>query len=138
MTAHVQEPVPPIRQLDPEIPEQLATALDRMLAKEPDERYATPAEVADALAPFSIDCDLPGLLVRAEEAEAAAAEAPSPALPRQGASGGAESAPTPLPFWRRGKLLAAPIGLMLLSVGAGIALGIIITIHVSVHGISHA
>jgi len=125
MTAHVQESVPPIREFDPEIPEELATVLDRMLAKEPGERYATPAEVADALAPFSIDCDLPGLLVRAK----ATAEPPSPALPRQGAAGAAESPATPLPFWRRGRLLAAAIGLMLLSLSAGIALGIIITIH---------
>ena len=129
MTAHVQEPVPPIRQLDPAIPEQLAAALDRMLAKEPNGRFATPAEVAEALVPFCIDCDLPRLLVRAEEAEAAAAEPPSPALPRQTAPSAAESPLTPLPFWRRGRLLAAAIGLMLLSLGSGIALGIIITIH---------
>jgi uncharacterized protein (TIGR03067 family) len=133
MTAHVQEPVPPIRQLDPEIPENLAAVLDRMLAKEPDERFATPQEVAESLAPFSIDCDLPGLLVRGEEAEAAAAEPPGyplgAALPRQPAPGAVDTPATPLPFWRRKKLVAAAIALMLLSVGAGIALGIIITIH---------
>jgi uncharacterized protein (TIGR03067 family) len=129
MTAHVQEPVPPIREFDPEIPENLAAVLDRMLAKEPDERFATPQEVAEALKPFCIDCELPGLLVRAEEAKAAAAEVPSPALPCPGPAGAAESPPTPLPFWRRGRLLAAAIGLMLLSLGGGIALGIIITIH---------
>lgn len=133
MTAHVQEPVPPIRGLAPDVPDELATVLDRMLAKEPDARYATPGEVAEALAPFSTDCDLPGLLVRAEEAEAVAAEPPSPGtlwvLPRQPALGAAETPPTPLPFRRRGRLLAAAIGLMLLSLGGGIALGIIITIH---------
>jgi uncharacterized protein (TIGR03067 family) len=130
MTAHVREPVPPIREFDPEIPEELAAVLDRMLAKEPDERYATPQQVADALEPFCIECDLAGLLVRAEQAEAA--EPPGyplgAALPRDGSSAAPQSQPTPLPFWRRGKLVAAAVGLMLLSVGAGIALGIIITI----------
>jgi len=127
MTAHVQEPVPPIGESDADVPDELAAVLDRMLAKEPDERYATPQQVADALKPFCIECDLAGLLVRAEQAEAA--EPPSPALPRDGSSAAPQSQPTPLPFWRRGKLLAAALGLMLLSVGTGIALGIIITIY---------
>ncbi len=126
MTAHVQEPVPPIRELDPEIPEELAAVLDRMLAKEPDERFATPQQVADVLEPFCIECDLAGLVVRAA---AAAGEPPSPALPRDSSSAAPHSQPTPLPFWRRWRLLAAAVGLMLLSVGAGIPLGIIITIY---------
>ncbi len=130
MTAHVQEPVPPIGESGADVPDELAAVLDRMLAKEPDERFATPGEVAEALRPFCIECDLAGLLVRAEQAEAADAGAPPcPALPRDGSSAAPASQPTPLPFWRRGKLLAAALGLMLLSVGAGIALGIIITIY---------
>jgi uncharacterized protein (TIGR03067 family) len=125
MTAHVREPVPPIREYRAEIPEELAAVLDRMLAKDPDGRFAAPLEVVEALQPFCIGCDLPALLVRAEEA----AEPPSPALPRGVSSAAPAPQPTPLPFWRRGRLLAAAVGLMLLSLGGGIALGIIITIH---------
>jgi hypothetical protein len=50
LMAHIQEPVPPIRQRRPDVPEALAEVLDRMLGKSPADRYATPAEVADALA----------------------------------------------------------------------------------------
>ena len=52
MNAHVHQPAPPVRQIVPEVPEQLATVLDRMLAKEPAARFATPAEVAEAIATF--------------------------------------------------------------------------------------
>ncbi|MHC4180291.1 MAG: serine/threonine-protein kinase, partial [Planctomycetota bacterium] len=99
MTAHVREPVPPIGEFDAQVPDELAAVLDRMLAKEPDERYATPGDVAEALRPFCIECDLAGLLVQAKQAEAA--EPPSSAVLRDGSSAAPESQPTPLPFWRR-------------------------------------
>ena len=53
MNAHVQQPVPPIRNVVSDVPEELAAILERMLAKDPGERFATPAEVATALEPFS-------------------------------------------------------------------------------------
>ena len=40
MAAHCREPVPPIRQLRPEVPAGLAAVLDRMLAKDPEARYS--------------------------------------------------------------------------------------------------
>jgi serine/threonine protein kinase len=43
----------PIRELRPEVAEGLAAIIDRMMAKEPAERYQTPAEVADALVPWT-------------------------------------------------------------------------------------
>lgn len=43
----------PVRCLRPDVPETLAQVLDKMLAKEPQRRYQTPAELADALAPFT-------------------------------------------------------------------------------------
>ena len=52
MNAHVHQPVPPIRDVAPDVPEELAAILDRMLAKDPGDRFATPAEVAEALAPL--------------------------------------------------------------------------------------
>jgi tRNA A-37 threonylcarbamoyl transferase component Bud32 len=54
MKAHVSEPIPPIQQHRPDIPDGLAAVLDQLLAKDPAERYATPAEAAEALRPFAL------------------------------------------------------------------------------------
>jgi urea ABC transporter urea binding protein len=53
MWAHANTPVPPLGEVRPEAPQPLAAVLDRMLAKKPDERFATPAEVATALEPYA-------------------------------------------------------------------------------------
>ncbi len=58
MWAHGHAPLPPIRELRPDLPEEIASILTRMLAKDRDERFAQPAEVAAAIAPFTADCDL--------------------------------------------------------------------------------
>ncbi|MFO0967715.1 MAG: protein kinase [Gemmataceae bacterium] len=50
---HVEEKPRALRQLRPDAPAGLAYILDRMLAKDPTQRYQTPAEVAAALAPFA-------------------------------------------------------------------------------------
>jgi Leucine-rich repeat (LRR) protein len=42
-----------VRQYRPEVPAELDAVVARMLAREPNMRYATPAEVARALAPFA-------------------------------------------------------------------------------------
>ncbi len=68
LMGHARDPVPPIRQLRAEVPEALAAVIERMLAKEPDGRFATPAEAGNALAPFCKRCDLPGLLRKAGQA----------------------------------------------------------------------
>ncbi len=47
MWAHSQAPRPPIRDLRPDVPESVAAVVDRMLAKSADERFASPAEVAE-------------------------------------------------------------------------------------------
>ncbi len=118
MTAHVQESVPPIGQFNPDVPGELAAVLDRMLAKDPDQRFAIPAEVADALQPMCADSDLPSLAARAQQDQAADAAPSEPPA----------SGPVPLATARRWKLAAMAVGLALLGVGAGLALGIIITI----------
>ncbi len=51
MNAHVHTSAPPVRGLAPDVPEGVAAIVDRMLAKNPADRFATPAEVVDALAP---------------------------------------------------------------------------------------
>ena len=88
LLARRQEPIPPIGQLCPEIPDGLAAVLDRMLAKSPEARYATPAEAAEALSPWCAGADLPALLQRA------VASPPSPLPPGEGA-GRRNSVPSP-------------------------------------------
>src|SRR5262249_36684826 len=51
--AHAEAPVPPIRTERPDVPEALAAVVQRLLARDPAQRYATPAAVADALGPFT-------------------------------------------------------------------------------------
>lgn len=50
---HQTRPPKAIRFLRPEVPEGLAAIVDKMMAKAPDQRYQTAAEVADALAPWA-------------------------------------------------------------------------------------
>ena len=61
MTAHLRDPVPPIRGLLPQVPEKLAAVLDRMLAKDRDLRIPTPGRLVDELATFCVGADLAGL-----------------------------------------------------------------------------
>jgi len=49
---HQQAPVPNLRALRPEVPDELEAVVRRMLAKQPEDRYATPAEVGASLKPF--------------------------------------------------------------------------------------
>ncbi len=64
MTAHVFRPAPSIRELRPDAPPELAALLERLLAKAPQDRFPTGAELAAALAPLAAGSDLPGLLQR--------------------------------------------------------------------------
>jgi serine/threonine protein kinase len=70
MMAHTREPVPRMLDYRPEVPADLVGILDRMLAKDPGARFATPGEVAAALAPFAAGCDLPALVAGSEAAAA--------------------------------------------------------------------
>ena len=51
--AHGVESARPIRERRPDVPEQLADTMERMLAKNRDDRFSIPAEVAAALLPFT-------------------------------------------------------------------------------------
>jgi serine/threonine protein kinase len=62
MRGHVQLPVPPIEKERPEVPAPLSRLLDRLLAKNPADRFATPGEVAEALLPFTSGANLLALL----------------------------------------------------------------------------
>jgi len=68
LTAHVEAAPPNPRSLRQEIPADLADIVFRMMAKKPDERFATPGEVAEELAPFAVGADTVRLLARASRA----------------------------------------------------------------------
>ena len=58
MVAHATAAVPPLRGCRPDVPDALVALLDRMLAKEPADRFATATEVADGLEPLADGHDL--------------------------------------------------------------------------------
>jgi serine/threonine protein kinase len=49
---HQEETAPPLALTRPEVPDELAGVVAKMMAKDPSRRFQTPAEVAKALAPF--------------------------------------------------------------------------------------
>jgi WD40 repeat protein len=54
LKAHAEKTATPIRDLRPDVPEALAAVLARLMARDPADRYQTPAEAAAALAPFTV------------------------------------------------------------------------------------
>jgi hypothetical protein len=52
LQAHHSRDALPLNLVRPEVPEELASIVARMMAKEPERRFQTPAEVAKALTPF--------------------------------------------------------------------------------------
>ena len=57
LLAHTQEEATPVRDIRPEVPEGLAAVVAKMMAKNPDDRYRTPADAANALLPFTKEAD---------------------------------------------------------------------------------
>ncbi len=76
MHAHAKVPPPPLGHVRPEIPAGLGAVLGRMLAKHHADRFATPAEVAAALRPFTAGCDL-GRLLETDESGLEATRVPA-------------------------------------------------------------
>lgn len=62
LVKHAIEPAPPLRTLAPEVPEGLAAAIDRCLAKEPDARWSSGEALAEALA--AVEDELVGVPAR--------------------------------------------------------------------------
>ena len=59
--AHEEAPPPSVRQLRPEVPMELDAILMRMMAKDPNDRFATPRHVALALQRFTSGADIRAL-----------------------------------------------------------------------------
>ena len=129
MTAHVGKAVPPIRDLVPDVPHELVAILDRMLAKDPEDRFARPAELAEVLEPSCAGADLPALAARAEEQKAAPADRSQDVLPPGGppALPGTPQA-RPQAAGRRGVRIPVVVALVVLSFLAGFAFGVVIRI----------
>lgn len=130
MNAHVHRPAPPIGAIVPGLPAGLVAVLERMLAKQPEARFATPAEVVEAVRPFCAGADTANLVEQAEQRATATTitELP-PAKP-------VSVAPAPLPMLTtlaarchcsRQWLVAT--GVVLLLLGLGFAAGVMITIY---------
>ncbi len=83
---HGTEKAPPVRDARPEVPEEVAAILAKLLAKHPSERYQTPAELAAALEPFAVSGPTPWAPL------APPAEPFEDALPTPGAEPSSDSA----------------------------------------------
>ena len=59
LKAHEQQEPPSLQRLRDDVPAKLADIVTRMMAKNPDDRFQTPAEVATALSPL-VDAQWPG------------------------------------------------------------------------------
>jgi hypothetical protein len=79
-TGHLYHDPPRLDELRPEVPAALADVVERLLRKRPEDRYATPAEVAAALEPFTAGSNLAAILgetVSAAQAGETALPAPT-------------------------------------------------------------
>lgn len=75
MMAHRKETPPPIQEFRPDLPKKVVAVLEQMLAKDPDDRFQKPADLAESLYPLCAGANLP-LMV--ENAWKAAETAPMP------------------------------------------------------------
>jgi tRNA A-37 threonylcarbamoyl transferase component Bud32 len=53
LVSHVAEKPTSLSQIRPEVPAELVAVVEKMMAKKPADRYQTPAQVAEALVPFT-------------------------------------------------------------------------------------
>ena len=67
LVALTSEAPTPIQDRRDDVPTELAEVLHRMLARDPDDRYADAAAVANALTPFAADAKLAELLSRSQD-----------------------------------------------------------------------
>lgn len=81
--AHSFTPPPSLLARRPDAPPELSALVNRLLAKKPDERFATPNEVAAALAPLCAGHNLPALLASASAPSSASDPFASTIIPER-------------------------------------------------------
>jgi serine/threonine protein kinase len=119
MAAHLNHAPPAVGDLRPDIPPGLAPLITRLLAKDPAARFATPAAVAKALAPFAAGADLRPLARRAMDGPAESP--PSASTITAGSQGATEFMRPPLRPRRRWRW-AVPATVLVGAVTLGIFL----------------
>jgi len=63
MAAQLRDAPPSVQVARPDVPPELAAIIERMMAKDPTQRYATAKEVAEALTPFAVGADVARLCI---------------------------------------------------------------------------
>jgi serine/threonine-protein kinase len=104
---HQTAPPPSVRTKKPDLPQELATIVQKMMAKDPAERYKTPAGVAVALSPFThigVRIDLSSLRPRPVTGE------PSQDAASSGSPPAAPGTPSPMPAQQPGPAYGTPDG----------------------------
>ena len=103
LVGHLKETPPPVQRLRSDVPAGLAAVIERMMAKSPDDRFATPVEVAAAVAPFAAGCDLGQLSAEAADLAGDAGDRsltvtkPLASSADVGTNGGSKSQPAVVP-----------------------------------------
>ncbi|NQT17263.1 MAG: protein kinase [Planctomycetes bacterium] len=132
IVALASQTAPSIAERRADLPEPLTAIIDRMLAKNPQERLATAQEVVDALAPFAEGHRLPGLVETLPKGPATPEEAIGSTAPQRAAEQIDTTSLLPSPpaaasassgRWYRRPAVALAAGLV-----AAIALGMLIRI----------
>jgi len=65
-SGHMEHTPPPIERVRADTPDELVAVINRMLAKDPEDRFATPRKVAEAVRPMAADSNLAKLWATAE------------------------------------------------------------------------
>jgi serine/threonine protein kinase len=84
LASQLRDPPPPLSQVRPDIHPGLAAVVHRMLAKRPEDRFQTPAEVARALKPWSESSAAPSPVSATVHFDPPAVSSPHRETPRSG------------------------------------------------------
>ena len=71
MKAHTEAAATALTLVRPDVPFEVVDIVEKLMAKQPDERFETPQHVADAVSSWCVDADLPSLLAPVTDADAA-------------------------------------------------------------------
>jgi eukaryotic-like serine/threonine-protein kinase len=135
MKGHTTEPVPPMRDFAPDVPARVESAILRMLAKKPSDRFASFGEALAAMGaePLGEHSPLRAEMIRLaaveERREALGDLLRTPSGPVSGARSGARAAPTP-----RTPAPATAVAVAIAPIASDIEVGETITLRASVRG----